>query len=83
MDVRTHVIAALAQIAPEVDASTIDPHADLLDEYDLDSMDLLTLVTILSEELGVDVPERDYAALRTLDGAATYLEERTSDAAPT
>jgi acyl carrier protein len=79
MDVRMHVISALAQIAPEVDATTIDPHADLLDEYDLDSMDLLTLVTILSEDLGVDVPERDYAVLRTLDGAAAYLQARLSD----
>jgi len=78
--IRTTVVAALAEIAPEVQGSTIDGSADLLDEYDLDSMDLLNLVAVLHDRLGVDVPERDYPELRTLDGAVAYLEAHASEA---
>jgi acyl carrier protein len=78
--IRTTVVAALAEIAPEIQGATIDGSADLLDEYDLDSMDLLNLVGILHDQLGVDVPERDYPALRTLDGAVAYLAAHTSEA---
>lgn len=79
-DIRAHVVAALVEIAPEIDAGSIDPDADLLDAYDLDSMDLLNLVTALHERLGVDIPEGDYAELRTLRTAVDYLESRSSTA---
>lgn len=80
-DIRAEVLAALADIAPEVAEDEVDPSADLLDEYDLDSMDLLNLVTQLNERLGVEVPEEDYPHLRTLDGAVAYLSPRAPDPA--
>ena len=75
-NVRAEVLAALADIAPEVAGEQIAPDADLLDEYDLDSMDLLNLVAGIEERLGVSIPEGDYPRLRTLDGAVTYLDGR-------
>ena len=77
-DIRAQVIAALLEVAPEVDASTIEDDVDLLDEYDLDSMDLLNLVTTLHERLGVDIPEDDYAQIRTVRSAVDYLQSRTT-----
>ena len=77
-DIRAQVIAALLEVAPEVDASTIDDDADLLDEYDLDSMDLLNLVTTLHERFGVDIPEDDYAQVRTVRSAVDYLQARAT-----
>ena len=77
-DIRAQVIAALLDVAPEVDASTIDDDVDLLDEYDLDSMDLLNLVTTLHERFGVDIPEDDYAQVRTVRSAVDYLQSRAT-----
>ncbi len=76
--IRQEVLAALGEIAPEVHERELDPRADLLDELDLDSMDLLNMVTALSERLGIDIPDRDQSHMRTLDGAVDYLVARTS-----
>jgi acyl carrier protein len=46
---------------------------EIAPEIDLDSMDFLNLVTALSEETGIEVPERDYPRLATLDGFVDYL----------
>jgi acyl carrier protein len=66
----------LASIVPGVDLDTVDPAADLRDEIELDSMDLLNLVIALHKRLGVDIPEVDVPKLVTIDGATTYLASR-------
>jgi acyl carrier protein len=70
------LLEVLADIAPESDPSEVDPAADLRDELDLDSMDELNLITQVGERLGIDIPERDYRPMRTLDGAVGYLAGR-------
>ena len=71
---RTAVIASLALIAPESDFGQLASDADLRDELDLDSMDFLSFVTQLHDRTGVDVPERDYPQLLTLDACVRYLD---------
>lgn len=63
----------LRGIAPEVDLDGVDPAAALQDVVELDSMDLLNLMTALAEETGIDVPERDYPALASIDGFVAYV----------
>jgi acyl carrier protein len=58
------VRATLAQIAPEA----------FNEQLDIDSMDFLNFVIALDEATGVEIPERDYAQLGTLDGCVRYLE---------
>lgn len=68
----------LANIAPEIDGEDVGPDADLREEFDIDSMDFLNLVTALHERLGIDIPETDYPELFTLGGAAAYLAARSN-----
>ena len=76
-DVALHqFVGALTEVAPEVDPATLDPDADLFAQVDIDSMDLLTVLEIIRERTGVDVPEDDYAALATPRLAAAYIAER-------
>jgi acyl carrier protein len=75
-DLRDLVIEVLSGIAPEIDPSSVDPTEDLRDELDLDSMDELNLITRVGERLGIEIPERDYRQMRTLDGAVDYLSGR-------
>ena len=79
-DLRELVLDALTTIAPEADPATLDPGEDLREELDLDSMDELTMITELSERLGIDVPEADYPRLRSLQGAVEYLAGRLAAA---
>ena len=60
-------------IAPEVDLDELDPTRSLTDEADLDSIDVLNLVAGLHDLTGIDIPERDYPAVRTVDGWTAYL----------
>lgn len=80
--VREALLRCLRRVAPEADASTIDPARRFRDQVEIDSMDFLNLVIELHRELGVDVPEADYPEFETLDRAVSYLVHRTASAAP-
>jgi acyl carrier protein len=75
-ELRALIIEVLSEIAPETDPAAVDPTEDLREELDLDSMDELNMITRLSERLGVDVAEKDYPQMRTLEGAVAYLSGR-------
>ncbi len=77
-DVRTALEALLVEIAPDCDPAELDPQADLRTEADLDSMDFLNLVEGVAQTLGVDIPEADYAQVRSLDGLTGYVTARAT-----
>jgi acyl carrier protein len=72
-DIRSKVLAALTGIAPETDPAQIRPQVSLRDQLDIDSMDFLKFAIALHKEFEVDIPERDYSKLATLDGCVNYL----------
>jgi acyl carrier protein len=72
-EARALVADVLAGIAPEVDLATIDPSASMQQELDLDSIDVLNLMTGLHDRTGIEIPERDHAQLTSLDGCVAYL----------
>ncbi len=77
-EIRATVLRALAKIAPEMAAADIDPGASLRDQIDLDSMDVLNLMIEIHRQLGIDIPEADYAKLRTLDACVDYFASRAA-----
>ena len=79
-EIRAAVIAELGNIAPETDAATIDPEADLREELDIDSLDFLNFITALHKKLGVNIPESDYPKLLTIKGAIGYLAAKLGSA---
>lgn len=75
-DIRTTVLQALATVAPEARSLALAPDVSLRDQLDIDSMDFLNFVIAIHRKLAVDIPEVDYPALATLDGAVAYLSGR-------
>lgn len=75
-DIRATVLRVLHQVAPDVDPSKLDPAVPLQDQVDLDSVDFMNVMVGLEEALGVDVPERDYPKVASLDGCVAYLGAR-------
>lgn len=75
-DIADLVRSALISVAPEAEDQSLDPEADFRDQMDLDSMDFLNFVIALHEATGIDIPERDYPQLASLNGSIAYLEER-------
>lgn len=64
-------------IAPEISLDEIDPGADLREEFDIDSMDFLKLVTALSKRFDIAMPEAEYDQMRSFDALVRYLETHT------
>ena len=72
-EIRKIVLAALTGVAPEVDEASLAPDISFRDQLDIDSMDFLNYVIALHESLHVDIPERDYPRVASIDGAVAYL----------
>ncbi len=77
-DVRTTVLSELTTIAPEVDADEIEDTVLLRDQVDLDSMDWLNFLQRIHKRFNVDIPEKEYQSLRTLDDVVQYVEARAT-----
>ena len=75
-ELRDAVLTSLGEVAPEADPAGLDSTAPISDQLEIDSMDFLDFVVALSERTGVEVPERDYAALSTVDACVAYLAAR-------
>jgi acyl carrier protein len=74
-DAREMIVQVLREVAPEADLGGVAPDADFRAELGLDSMDVLNFAIGLEERTGVEVPERDFPRLVTLDGCTRYLLE--------
>ncbi len=72
------VLELVTEIAPDVEAATVIPGIDFRDQFDFDSMDTLNFAIALHRELGIEVPEADYARLASLDKCLDYLAPRVS-----
>ena len=78
---RDIVIGALTEVAPDIDPAVIDPDADLAEQLDIDSMDFLNIIVAINERTGIEIPERDYPKLSTLNDAVGYLAHAQKQAA--
>ena len=81
-ELRQLVESVIHRVAPEADLGRLPPTVDFRDELEIDSMDFLILVDELHERTGIDIPERDYPQLSTVDGCVEYLAVRTPAPAP-
>ena len=73
---RQLIQTVLHQVAPEADLDAVGTDETLQEALDLDSLDFLNFVVGLHQATGVDVPERDYPQLATMEGCVAYLRAR-------
>ncbi len=77
-DLRAAVLELLKRVAPESDPSGVDPDASLQEQLDIDSIDFLNFIMSVHERTGIDIPERDYTKVATLNDCVRYLAARAS-----
>ncbi|WP_191874941.1 acyl carrier protein [Streptomyces filipinensis] len=68
---------SITQIVPDADFTLVEPDDKFRDVLELDSLDFLSLVELLSERAGVLIDEEDYPDLTTLSDTTRFLVERT------
>ena len=72
-DARAAVLAALNEVAPDVETEGLDGSARLRQDLELDSLDFLRLLETLAQSTGVETPEDDYAGLTTVGSLVDYV----------
>lgn len=68
----------LRQIAPEADLDDVGPDEGLREALDLDSIDFLNFVIGIHEKTGIEIPERDYPQLASVEGCVSYLTAKSA-----
>jgi len=72
-DARALIRAVLGEVAPEADLDSVGTGETIQEALDLDSIDFLNFVAGLHDRTGLEIPERDYPELATVDGCIRYL----------
>lgn len=72
-EIRDLFLNEIHKVAPDIDPSDVSDDDHLQDDLELDSMDILSLVTALDARLGLSIPEADYPQIETLTKAVRYL----------
>lgn len=69
------VIAAITAVAPEVEDElpSLDQATDVFEFLGLDSMDHLNVMTEIAQTTGVEIPEREYGQLRSIEALAKRI----------
>jgi acyl carrier protein len=70
---RAAVTEAISRIVPDADLESIGPDTPLRAELELDSLDFLSFVELLSNRTGIRIDEGDYPRLATMAACASFL----------
>jgi len=73
----TAINEALGQVTPGADITSLPADADLRDTLELDSLDFLRFVEVLSERTGERIDEDDYPQLATKTSTVKFLTGRS------
>ncbi|MEW1636841.1 acyl carrier protein [Streptomyces sp. NPDC093801] len=71
--------AVLEEVVPGADLSSVSPHENFRTLLEMDSLDFLNFIEVLSSRTGLSLPEQDYPSLTTLAGSADYVAAHTRD----
>lgn len=70
------ILNQLRGLAPEADLDDLRPHDDIRETLEIDSFDFLNFLIALNKEVGVEIPEKDYGKVNTLENLTAYLLAR-------
>ena len=74
-EIKQIIIGQILEIAPDIEEGDIIPDQNIQRSLEIDSFDFLKILTALNDILGVEVPEKDYAKVDTLDHMAEYFAQ--------
>jgi acyl carrier protein len=75
---RAVVTAAVLRIVPDAEVDTLGDDEPIRDAFELDSMDFLSFVELLTTSSGARIDEDDYTRLTTMTDCVELLTQRTA-----
>jgi len=79
-EIKAIVFQQLCAVAPETEPSQVQLQQNLRDQLDLDSVDFLNFIIGLHKQFKIDIPEKDYPQLMTIESCVSYLSKKQSSA---
>ena len=70
------ILDSLREIIVEetgVDSATVEPEKAFVEDLDIDSLSMMTIVVNAEEKFGVRIPDDDVKGLRTVGDAVSYI----------
>jgi len=75
------VLAGLAEIVSEetgIDTAEVESAKSFTDDLDIDSLSMMTIVTLAEEKFDVRIPDEDVKNLVTVGDAVSYITKAQS-----
>jgi len=60
----------------EVDESKVVPEASFVDDFNVDSLDFIELITAVEDNFKIEIPDEDAENLQTVQDAIDYIEAK-------
>lgn len=60
----------------DVDPEKITLNSDIVEDFGADSLDVVDMITTLSDEFGVDIPDEEIENFHTVGDVVQYVEDR-------
>ncbi|MFF4713210.1 acyl carrier protein [Streptomyces eurythermus] len=64
---------SIIDVIPDADVAALGPDDPFRDALEMDSLDFLSFIEVLSERAGVRIEDEDTRQLSTLSGSADFL----------
>lgn len=74
VEIIAQILAILEDVA-EISPEDVSEDSVLMDDLDLSSMEILTIVADLEEAFGLRIPEKELRSFVTISDLADYLSE--------
>jgi len=72
-EIKAAFLEEVNRIAPDIDPADVGDDDHLQDDLELDSMDILNLITALAKRFGIDIPDSETEGIATPALAADYI----------
>jgi acyl carrier protein len=69
-------VITLISDATKIEAGRINATTNFVEDLKLDSLDIVELMMKMEDEFGVEIPEEDAEALKTVQDVVSYLEKK-------
>ena len=60
---------------PDIESEKITPESDIINDFGADSLDVIDMITTLSDEFGVEIPDEEIENFHTVGDVVVYVEE--------
>ena len=59
----------------DIETDKITPESDIINDFGADSLDVIDMITTLSDEFGVEIPDEEIENFHTVGDVVRYVEE--------